>query len=552
MDPTPSIEESESDTFRINGLMAGIYSVSITDDRGCSANIDFTIDQPDLLVIQGCMPIMDGENISLTIVGGNGGYSYSITNEIGDIYQNGGTGTFLNLSNLQIGINTVTVTDTLGCTISCVIPVSDEDCLLEINITGNDVSCAGENDGSAAVVITQAGTPPYIFEWSNGATTSSLNNISAGSYSVTVTESDNPDCRDTASITIDVEEPPFLIVNNIEFLCPGDELSINVVGGYDSYIWSTGEISSSIIVNESGFYGVTVTDGDCSFNDLIQVIEVDISNLPLADAGPDAIIRENFYVLGGNDVQGIDDMVWTSNNDEIDFGDSTAFDSDVYNLDYCDNTFIWTLSTEQCTYSSDDVTIYNIEDSEVSVVNDTFFMINDGTVLDTVFNSGGIINVQDLGLVELELPKHGINFELNEDESFIYQPEEDFIGIDSFKYQIFDTECEIISDLGTVYIFVNPPLQKNICSNPFFSPNGDDFNPYLVFDELESNQFPNNRLVIFDQNGKTIFKAEPYNNNWDGNIGGRAIPDGPYFYLLWFNEEDKVPCQGHIAVLTNR
>lgn len=113
-------------------------------------------------------------------------------------------------SNLSPGIHQVTVTDATGCTTTCDVRVSDgiqAFACWAMNV--NDASCEGADDG-ALFVMTTGGVEPFTYEWSNGAGTREIKNLSAGSYSVTVTDANG--CRSVCAV--DVMEP------KVSLVCP--------------------------------------------------------------------------------------------------------------------------------------------------------------------------------------------------------------------------------------------------------------------------------------------------------------------------------------------
>ena len=114
-------------------------------------------------------------------------------------------------------------------------------------ITTSDPSCNGFLDGNINIQTT-GGTAPYTYLWSNGDTNQILQNIGAGQYLLTVTDSNN--CVKLDSISL--SEPALITYspNVIDALCYGDNngsISVNVFGGTLPYFynWSTGDSTSS-------------------------------------------------------------------------------------------------------------------------------------------------------------------------------------------------------------------------------------------------------------------------------------------------------------------
>jgi len=142
---------------------------------------------------------------------------------------------------------------------------------LSADCNSTNASCNGVADGTAGVNAT-GGSAPYTYTWSNGATTASLTGVTAGTYSVTVTDANG--CTATCSST--VTEPTALTADcsSVDGTCNNNnEASASVsVGGGDepySYAWNNGATTSSIDGLAAGTYSVTVTDAngctaDCS------------------------------------------------------------------------------------------------------------------------------------------------------------------------------------------------------------------------------------------------------------------------------------------------
>lgn len=86
-------------------------------------------------------------------------------------------------------------------------------------------------------------------------------------------------------------------------------------------------------------------------------------------------------------------------------------------------------------------------------------------------------------------------------------------------------------------VFTSKPIIKKnvdpICAD-YFSPNGDGHNDFFIIKNLE--EFPINKLFIFNRWGETLYESEPYKNDWDGKMNikhplfGETLPEGMYFY----------------------
>lgn len=245
-------------TQSINNLIAGTYSVTLTDAHGCKATASYEVTQPALLtaVANGSNVSCFGESngsASVTAGGGTGLYSY--------LWSNGATTAAI--SNLATGTYNVTVTDNNGCTVQGSYEVTQPELLAAV-ANGTDVSCFNGSNGSASV-LAGGGTQPYSYLWSNGATTSTINNLSAGTYNVTVT--DNHGC--TAQDSYEVTQPVLLTASaagsNVSCF-NGTNGSASVLAGGGTalytYLWSNGATTDAITNLTAGAYSVTVTDAN--------------------------------------------------------------------------------------------------------------------------------------------------------------------------------------------------------------------------------------------------------------------------------------------------
>ena len=92
--------------------------------------------------------------------------------------------------------------------------------------------------------------------------------------------------------------------------------------------------------------------------------------------------------------------------------------------------------------------------------------------------------------------------------------------------------CESSFGLATIYIVVD--CQNFIVHNAF-SPNNDGVNDNFIIDNIEL--FPNSDLQIFSRWGTSVFSTKGYKNDWNGMWNGKELPDGTYFYVLKYTDE---------------
>ncbi|NVK05552.1 MAG: hypothetical protein HWD92_12060, partial [Flavobacteriia bacterium] len=251
-------------TASISSLIAGTYSVTVTDANGCTDTLSVTLTQPSAALTSTSTVI---QNVSC--FGGNNGSAYVTytggTSPYTVSWNNGAT--IDTISNLIAGTYTATITDANGCTTTESVTITQPASALSASAVVNaNVLCFGNATGAATVTAT-GGTSPYTYSWSNGATTASISNLIAGTYSVTVTDVNG--CQDTASVTITQPSAALAVslVGSLNINCFGDSTgSIDVMasGGTTpyTYSWNTGASGTSISNLTAGTYAVTVTDAN--------------------------------------------------------------------------------------------------------------------------------------------------------------------------------------------------------------------------------------------------------------------------------------------------
>ncbi len=241
----------------LEDILPGIYILTILDAEGCAAHDTITVNASSLTLNINAenpsAPGMTDGSVAAIVTGGSAPYAY--------LWNTGAT--TATLTGLAAGTYSVTIMDDNGCELIGAVILSDNGCSLEIEITSIvSESCTGSEDGEITIVAS-GGTEPYTYIWSNGATTNSVDGLSAGIYIVTATDDEGCSVIDT----FEVELSFYLELDVTSVSAAGESdgsITVNVFGGIDpiSFIWSNGETTSTINNLPEGQYSVTVTNGD--------------------------------------------------------------------------------------------------------------------------------------------------------------------------------------------------------------------------------------------------------------------------------------------------
>ncbi|MBK9256229.1 MAG: Ig-like domain-containing protein [Saprospiraceae bacterium] len=260
-------------TSLLENLSPGNYTVTVTDNFGCSKQRVFNVSSRDLIAAQAVIsPVYcaqeSGGAINLIVSGGTAPYTYD--------WSNGET--TKDLTDLTPGTYTVIITDANNCSLSSDVTISQPN-NLEANIVQNFLDCYGVNQGSLEASIS-GGTVPYKYEWSNGANTQSISGLSDGIYFLTVT--DYAGCTAT-SLTL-ISQPTKIVVSGVTVPnCPGQDngmIMVFTTGGAEpyQYIWSNGGLDEMGRDGlGAGSYTITVVDNNgCSSSNTFTLTPVSL------------------------------------------------------------------------------------------------------------------------------------------------------------------------------------------------------------------------------------------------------------------------------------
>jgi large repetitive protein len=248
-------------TQTATGLSSGIYMVTVTDGVGCVVYDTVSIGEPTELVVDltGTTPALcfggSTGSATVSVSGGTIPYSYawSYTSSTGPTAVGFPAGNYF-----------VTVTDDNNCQVIVPFSISQPPQLV-LNMTPQDEGCLNNCDGSILAGVS-GGIPPYSYQWSSTSSTANqIDNLCAGNYSLTVTDSNN--CTVSINETIgtntfiealaDAFPPTGVVPLTVNFHFSGS--------GATTYQWNFGDGDSSYLENPThvytadGIYTVTLT-----------------------------------------------------------------------------------------------------------------------------------------------------------------------------------------------------------------------------------------------------------------------------------------------------
>ncbi|MCC6459576.1 MAG: hypothetical protein IT260_03830, partial [Saprospiraceae bacterium] len=234
---------------------SGTYSVTVTDDNGCTGTDAHTIAPlpSPVPVITGPTAMCTGAQAALALSSTFTAYEWS----------GGQTNNSISIS--APGTYTVTVTNVNGCTgidahtvvaLPNPVPV----------ITGPPAICVG---GTATLAV--SGGNFTAINWSSGQSSTTISVFSAETYSVTVTAVNG--CTATDDFVLSNYPSPMPVLNGVEWLCPGEVEILSVSGGnFTAVSWTGGLAGSILVVDMPGTYTVTVTDNHGCTGTAVQTL----------------------------------------------------------------------------------------------------------------------------------------------------------------------------------------------------------------------------------------------------------------------------------------
>ena len=589
-------------TASITNLIPGAYTLTVTDALGCaSSSTAYTI-------LGTAGPIVNAAAISIISQSCNGtlGAINGITAQgINLSYSWTGTAsTSINPSNLVAGNYTLTVTDGNGCIATAgpfTVPF-----ISGPTINGTQLQVTDENcfQGNGSITGLSAIGIGMSYSWNPGASsTLALSNLSAGSYTLTVTDT-NGCTAQYGPVTVNNTSPP--TIANTALLTPddcnqnnGSITGITVSGGTLPYAitWNNNAQTSLDILNLSGgTYTLYVTDVfGCS--DSLGPLLISTNGGPsIGMNGLNLAMVQCNGSLGG--ISGL--LVSGLGNTYLWSNGTTTLDNPNLTV----GTYVLTVTDQNnCTDSiSLDITGYSaplIDTTMLSLIQPTCLQLGSISGIQVSNGTGNFsyiwsntnqntLDINNLSagnytLIVLDLTSNcsdtlsniiltqpaypvanfifsPLNPDINElitftntstgnwsienwsieGQNFTNSPFTFSFSIEgSYPIQLIVTDGQGCSDT----LIQTITIYDDIIVPNVFTPNDDNFNDFFIIQGLK----PNSNLVILNRWGNVVFESSNYQNNWGGDdLNGEALVDGVYTILLTDNKSLSLHCFVHI------
>lgn len=508
-------------TEDISALYSGVYLLTITDGHGCQLTDAITVTQPaaELQLTEShtnvlCLGSNEG-SIDVTVSAGTATYTYNWSN--GAITED--------ITGLAAGSYQLAVNDANGCSANITIEITEPSEELIATLESVDVKCQGGDDGYLLSEVA-GGVPPYSYNWSNGSTAENIYNLTAGTYTLTVTDANG--CQSFTGSTL-TEPSSSMVVSDsvVDVLCFGGsdgEVHISVVGGVEPYYFDWGN-QDSILMAEEGH----VLDGLNIGNYLIRVVDANgcsIEHIVIVSEPPllETSVEQTAEILCNGDS--------TAALDVTNWGGTPPY------------TTVWSTGDVQ-----EDISAlptgwyyYITTDDHACEVNDSIFIDQPLGIWNSAYVKGVTCKDQSDGEIGIEVGGGVGDFTFewsNGDNTPVVT------DLESGDYWVVFADENGCSD--TLYFNVAPSINSCLDIPNTFTPNGDDYNDTWFIENLHL--YPNAEVVVFNKWGNQLYRSTGVYEPWDGTVNGNPLPAEVYYYVIVLNNADAEKYTGVVTIV---
>ncbi|HHM21543.1 MAG TPA: gliding motility-associated C-terminal domain-containing protein, partial [Bacteroidetes bacterium] len=385
--------------------------------------------------------------------------------------------------------------------------------------------------------------------------------LNEGEYLVQVTVNGCASGENTTRVYVQELLPVPVVVSNSP-VCIGDDLVLEVANvdtsmqytWYDSignYLVGAGTQlifdNAQPLINNT-YYVLGEINGcytdpskiNSAGEDAFMVAHVDVPSLDVAYIGDDLFVCEDTVTVSAiplNDGTGL----WS----HLD-SNATSFitrpndlSTLVVNLEEGPNVLVWSVYSGACGITSSDTLTVTL--SDYPAASDDAFETGYEERLESSVLLNDSPNTTAF-FVELLSPPSGGEILLPDNGNFTYVPDQGFIGLDVFEYQLCNVSCP--DDCATATASIEVGFDSP-CEVPgIFTPNNDGVNDHFVIPCLPL--YPGSGLTVFNRWGDEVFHSDDYQGEWGGTYKGNNLPGGTYFYILKLNDTDETVLKGYV------
>lgn len=471
-------------------------------------------DQVNIIVQQPAVSISNIANVSC--FGGNDGTATA--NAVGIapftyLWSNGET--TATATGLTEGTFIVTVTDSVGCEGRDTIIITEPTQLTVTLADTTNISCFGLTDGSVRAIAT-GGVAPYTYSWNSSPVQNSnvLQNVPAGSYTITVTDSNS--CNASANVTL--TEPTQLSMNfsNItDVSCFGGNdgtAEVAASGGSPSYVfeWDNNVIGNQNTSLTGGWHTVELIDGNnCSIIDSVFINQPPVFSAFANDSNSVTCFGMNDGAFEIGVIGGFPNFTYTVNGQtqssvQVDSLLAGSYTVVVTDANGCTATFTHTVTQPDSVYAEIDA------DPTMGLV---------PTTVNFTSNSTGYSSLT-------WMLNNGVLDTTNAYSHLFTQPGE-------YEVLLIATNENGCTDTAKVMIFIADSVHA-IFPN-VITPNGDGSNDFF---DVKQSGVKAITIVIYNRWGTQIYSnfvdniTSPVITLWDGKtaVGGNECSEGTYYF----------------------
>jgi gliding motility-associated-like protein len=433
---------------------------------------------------------------------------------------------FDNASSFEVCL---TVTNECGetCTHCAIVQVGE----VNLNPIVINPSCFNLADGSIDLNVV-GGTPPVNIQWSNGSPSDEfIAGLAGGMYTATITDGGGFDTVLSFQLTPPLS--PALVIDVVATACGELNGSISITSSNETslsaFVWQPASVTDTdgfIEGLDAGTYSAVITDEHGCLSIADEIVVAPSQSIPLISLGPDVTLCPG--------------QTMTLSTGTINAGN--------INIEWLLDQVVVATNTNMLLVDQPGMYIVIVSNGAACIRTDTIqvayhpvSMVLPQDVTDVV--PGSSITVEVMGAMSATWGSNELDLSCTSCLQTTFT-----VNTNALLWlEATDVNNCTVMDTIDVTIDVNPVEGPN-----FMTPNGDGDNDYLVLKNLDL--FSHRKLVVFNRWGQILVTIDDYDNEWDGQVDGKLLPDGAYYYVLEYGQE--TPGQftfiSDLTILSNR